>query len=551
MKTKRLNSATRYTDFREMIYASARKFGKKSAFQIKKKDGNYRYVTYAQFKEEFKALGTHFLDLGLHGRRIAVIGKNSYDWVLHYTCAATVGVAVPIDRELSPEDIYQFIVSADCAAICADSEILEQLRPILRSKRLLLSLQDDRPFIPARDDTRLDMLPIAADTMSVLLFTSGTSGNPKGVCLSQKNICANIFSTSQIVKVTPRDKTLSILPLCHTYECTLNCLLILSRGACIAYADSLNAIRRNILEYRPTLLIVVPALLQLLDQRIHAAILKNCPAKYRSKLNGSSIGMMLQTLPVLVRMIIRRKVKKSLGGRIHTFIVGGADLSPAVVEDFLALDIRALQGYGLTESAPLLAGNNDFYFNAKSTGVAIPGVELMIDNPNEAGVGEILAKGDNIMLGYYNAPEATANAFCNGYFRTGDLGFIDKDGALYIKGRMKNVIVTANGKNIYPEELEARLLEKETISEALILTGNDRHGDICVKAKIFPDLEGVAKIIGHLPTKEEIQAMIKSIVEEVNNKMPDYKHIRMFEIIEREFEKTTTRKIRRYGMNLT
>lgn len=550
MKTKQLNRATRYTDFREMIYAGARKFGKKSAFQIKKEDGNYQYITYSQFKEEFRALGTHFLDLGLHGRRIAVIGKNSYDWVLHYTCAATVGVAVPIDRELSPEDIYQFIVSADCAAICADSEILEQLRPMLRSKRLLLSLQDARPVMPA-NDTRLDTFPISEDTMSVLLFTSGTAGKPKGVCLSQKNICANIFSTSQIVKVTSRDKTLSILPLCHTYECTLNCLLILSRGACIAYADSLNAIRRNILEYRPTLLVVVPALLQLLDKRIHAAILKNCPAKYRSKLNGtSSIAMTLRSLPALVRMVIRRKVKKSLGGRIHTFIVGGADLSPAVVEDFLALDIRALQGYGLTESAPLLAGNNDFYFNANSTGVAIPGVELMIGNPNEAGVGEILAKGDNIMLGYFDDPSATANAFCNGYFRTGDLGFIDKDGALYIKGRMKNVIVTANGKNIYPEELEARLLEKETISEALILSGNDRHGDVCVKAKIFPDLEGLTKIIGHLPTKEEIQARVKSIVDEVNNKMPDYKHIRMFEIIEKEFEKTTTRKIRRYGMNL-
>lgn len=549
MRIKQLNKATRYTDFREMIYTSAKKFRKKPAFQIKIGSGSYRYVTYSQFKKEYRTLGTHFLDLSLLGKRIAVVGKNSYAWVLHYACAATVGVAVPIDRELSPEDMYQFIVSADCAAVCADREILEQLRPMISSELLLLSLQDTLPPMPA-DDTRIDTVPIAEDEMSVLIFTSGTAGKPKGVCLSQKNICANIFSTSQIVKITSRDKTLSILPLCHTYECTLDCLLILSRGACIAYADSLNAIRRNILEYRPTILVVVPALLQLLDKRIQAAISKNGPAKYRSKFKTSAISMALRDLPALVRTVIRRKVKKSLGGKIHTCIVGGADLSSAVVEDFLALGIRALQGYGLTESAPLLAGNNDFYFNAKSTGVAIPGVELMIDSPNEAGVGEILAKGDNIMLGYYNDPVATANTFRNGYFRTGDLGFIDRDGALYIKGRMKNVIVTANGKNIYPEELEARLLEKETISEALILTGNDRNGGACVKAKIFPDLDCVTEIIGHLPAKEEIQALVKSIIDEVNNKMPDYKHIRVFEILEKEFEKTTTRKIRRCGMNL-
>ncbi|MDF2911306.1 MAG: AMP-dependent synthetase, partial [Sporolactobacillus laevolacticus] len=244
MRIKQLNKATRYTDFREMIYTSAKKFRKKPAFQIKIGSGSYRYVTYSQFKAGYRTLGTHFLDLSLLGKRIAVIGKNSYAWVLHYACAATVGVAVPIDRELSPEDMYQFIVSADCAAVCADREILEQLRPMISSELLLLSLQDTLPSMPA-DDTRIDTVPIAEDEMSVLIFTSGTAGKPKGVCLSQKNICANIFSTSQIVKITSRDKTLSILPLCHTYECTLDCLLILLRGACIAYADSLNAIRRN------------------------------------------------------------------------------------------------------------------------------------------------------------------------------------------------------------------------------------------------------------------------------------------------------------------
>lgn len=549
MSAKKLNAATEYENFRELIYGSALKFAKRTAFQIKTEKGHYHYVTYSQFKEDYRALGTQFLNLHLRGKRIAVIGKNSYPWVLHYLCAATVGVVVAIDRELSPEDMRDFIDSAGCAAICADDGILERLSPLLKSDVQLLSLQRNIPAMSV-NDRRIDAVPINENDMSVLIFTSGTAGHSKGVCLSQRNICSNIFSTSRIVKVTPHDKTLSILPLHHTYECTLNCLLILSRGACIAYADSLNAIRRNIIEYSPTLLVVVPALLELVDKRLQATIIKGCPKKYKSVFQDASIAEALQKLPVFLRMIIRQKVKKALGGKIHTCIVGAADLSPAVVKDFLVLGIRSLQGYGLTECAPLLAGNNDFYFNPASTGVAIPGVELKIDHPNEAGVGEILAKGDNIMLGYYNDPAATASAFRNGYFCTGDLGCMDKDGALYIKGRMKNVIVTANGKNIYPEELEARLLEKNAISEALILSGNSRQGETCVKAKIFPNFDNIAGILGHLPTKEEIYANIKSIIDDVNNKMPGYKHIRMFEVLENEFEKTTTRKIMRYGRNL-
>ncbi|MFT8873018.1 MAG: AMP-binding protein [Sporolactobacillus sp.] len=550
MTAKRLNKATRYANFRELIFGSAEQFGKRPAFQIRAVGGAYRYISYNQFAADYRALGTRLLQLGLQGSRVAIIGKNSYGWTLHYVCAATVGVAVPIDRELAPEDMARFIISADCRAVCADASVLKSLRPLLGSPMLFIDVRET-PADVAADSHRIDALPIADDTMSVLIFTSGTAGNPKGVCLSQRNICANIYSTSQIVNVTRRDKVLSILPLCHTYECTLDCLLILSRGACIAYADGLNAIRRNMVEYKPTLLVVVPALLQLLDKRIQAAILKQCPERYQSALKAAPLIDAMRTLPLPARLLIRRKVKKSLGGRLHTFIVGGADLAPAVVEDLTALGIRALQGYGLTECAPLLAGNNDFYFNAQSTGVAIPGVELMIDNPNDAGIGEILAKGDNIMLGYFNNPQATAAAFRNGYFRTGDLGCFGTDGALYIKGRMKNVIVTANGKNIYPEELEAQLLEKEPISEALILSGNDRNGDVCVKAKIFPDVDYLAELIGHLPTKEEIQATVKAIIDDVNNRMPDYKHIRVFEVIESEFEKTTTRKIRRCGVNLT
>ena len=545
---KKLHKPTYYNNLREMLYSSAERYSNKNAFHIREKDGTYRYITFSQFKREFRILGNHLLNMGLEDKRIAVIGKNSYRWVLHYLSAVTVGVVVPIDKELSTIDMKNFIISADCSAVFADEDMVEGLKAILDEKIKVISLNDPLPQID-ENDNRIDNIPVSSDDMSILIFTSGTTGSSKGVCLSQKNICSNIYSTSQIVKVTDKDKTLSILPLHHTYECTLDCLLILSKGACISYADGLSRIKANIVEYKPTLIVVVPALLTVLEKRIVASIIKDCPKRYKKLFAENSFPEAMAKLPFIVRSVIKKKVKQGLGGRLHTFIVGAAELSVSVIESFEALGIRTLQGYGLTECSPLLAGNSDFFFNAASIGKAIPGVELIIDEPNEYGVGEILAKGDNIMLGYYNGEEATRKAFKNGYFRTGDLGCIDESGALYFKGRLKNVIVTLNGKNIYPEELENRLLENELVAEVIVVASED-NGDTKVKAKIFPNIKSIAEKIGHLPSKEEIYNTIKSIIDEVNKKIPSYKHIRIFEILEHEFEKTTTRKIMRYGVNV-
>lgn len=545
----KLHKTNYYNNLREMLYSSAKKYSKRPAFHIKEKGGTHRYITYSQVKREFRILGNHFLNIGLQDKRIAVIGRNSYRWVLHYLAAATVGVVVPIDKNLSAMDMKNFIVSADCLAVYADKDIVAELRSTLDEGVKVYSLDDS--ITKAEDSgSRIDTIPVSSEDMSVLIFTSGTTGSSKGVCLSQKNICSNIYSTSQIVKVTDKDKTLSILPLHHTYECTLACLLFLSKGGCISYSDGLSKIKANILEYKPTMLVVVPALLDVLGKRISASILKDCPQRYKGLFGENAFPQAMAKLPFIVRAIINKKVKQGLGGKLHTFIVGAAELPLSIIEVFQALKIRTLQGYGLTECSPLLAGNSDFFFNSASIGKAIPGVELIIDEPNEHGIGEILAKGDNIMLGYYNDEEATETTFKNGYFRTGDLGSIDVSGALYFKGRLKNVIVTSNGNNIYPEELENKLLENELVSETLVVAIKDQ-GDTKVKAKIFPNITYITDKIGHMPSKEEIQDAIKSIIDEVNKKMPSYKHIRIFEIIEHEFEKTTTNKVMRYGVNIT
>ena len=541
----------KFTDFRQLINHSADKYGKRIAFKIKTSNC-YVYITYKQLKERFYTLCNEFIALGLQGKRIAIIGKNSFEWVLSYLTAATVGIAVPLDKEIHPEDAKAFMESAECEAVCYGSSYADNIQTLLSENVKAFPFTEimnmSSPINPI-DYLTVDNIKIEKDEMRILIFTSGTTGSAKGVCLSQYNLCSNIHSTVSVVRIRQNDTTLSILPLHHTYECTLDCLLILSRGAMITYCDGVTEIAKNFVEYSPSILVVVPALLKLLNKRITKSITKSCPEKYKELYKTQSLAEALRKTPFIIRKIICSKVRKSLGGRIRLFIVGAAELDTSLVDDFAELGIRTLQGYGLTECSPLLAGNNDFYLNAASTGIAIPGVTLKIDSPNEAGVGEILAKGENIMLGYYKDQEATDYVLRDGWFHTGDLGCMDPDGALYIKGRIKNVIVTQNGKNIYPEELENRLMQFPEIGEVLVL-GTVQKDDIQVKAKIFPNLDVLKEKLGRLPSGEDIHAAITNIIRDINKRMPTYKQIRETEILTDVMEKTTTQKIKRFGSNM-
>ena len=540
----------RYNNFREIINDSAVKYAKRTAFQLRNGKDGFRNITYAQLKDLYYGLCTKFIEMGYLGKKIAVIGANSFEWALSYLCAATVGVAVPIDKELQAEDVRDFFDSAECVAVCTDNKKIEALKEVVTREINYISFDTIENLASEKCDTALvDSIEIGKDEMRILIFTSGTTGNSKGVCLSQNNLCANIHSTVKIIKVTPDDKTLSILPLHHTYECTINFLLVISKGATICYCDGLTKVQKNLLEYQPTALIVVPALLKVLNKRIRKSIAADCPAKYKEYFEKESLATALKKTPFIIRKIICSKVRKSLGGKIRMFIVGAAELDPTLVEDFSALGIRTIQGYGLTECAPLLTTNNDFHINIESTGVAVPGVQIKIDNPNDEGVGEILAKGENIMLGYYNDPESTAEVFRDGWFCTGDLGYINEDGDLFIKGRIKNVIVTENGKNIYPEELETRLSEYPEIGEVLVY-GAKENGESFVKARVFPNLDYLRQKFGRQPSEEETEKAVKGAIKAVNKKIPGYKHIKTVEVLDNALEKTTTQKIKRFGKNI-
>ncbi len=548
----KLYKEKRFNNFRDIICNGAKEFANNTAYVVKKSEGEYIKVNYTDLKKYYYAFCTYLIEKGMLGQKIAVIGANSFQWALSYLCAATVGVVVPIDKELQPEDVNAFLESADCKMVCTDSARIEKLREIANDQILYTDFADVIGIASSHhtDEAAIDAIKINNDETRIIIFTSGTTGNSKGVCLSQYNICSNIYSTVQMVKVNDFDSTLSILPLHHTYECTLNNVLFLTRGACITYCDGLTKVAKNIAEYQPSILVVVPALLKVLNKRIQAGIIKDCPSIYRKHFETLPLSKALKKCPFFIRKIICKKVKKTLGGKIRLFIVGAADLDVSLVEDFDALGIRTLQGYGLTECAPLLAGNNDFHLNKASTGPAIPDVELKIDDPNDEGVGEILARGDNIMLGYYNDPEATEAVFRDGWFCTGDLGCLDKNGDLYIKGRIKNVIVTENGKNIYPEELETRLSECPEVGEALVYA-SEENGETFVKAKIFPNLEYLKEKLGNKkPSEDEIRKAVQSAIKTVNSKIPNYKHIKIVEILSSALEKTTTQKIKRFGKNV-
>ena len=562
---KKYHKTDDVTNFKELLYRGASLFKDRTAFKLKNKDKEIYSVTYEKLKNDVIALGTFLISKGLTGKRICVIGKNSYKWAISYLASSIVGIVVPIDKELHSEDVVNFMNVSEASVILGDDKMLDSiysLKETINNKNTLFikfDLEKNNEFLSFNlafnygeslvksGNTDFEEIKVNPDEMKILLFTSGTTGNAKAVCLSHRNICSNILSIYGIVKVRRSDLFLSILPIHHTYECTIGFLLPLYGGASIAFCDGLRYITNNINEYHPSVVLCVPLLLENMHEKIINSINTGIPEKYQKKNENP-----FSNLPFYMKPIVKSKVKNSLGGRLRVFIVGAAAMNPAIIDDFEDLGLRTLQGYGLTECSPLVAGNTDYFWKSDSCGLPIPNVEYKIDSPNDEGIGEIIVKGPNVMLGYYNNPEETNKVLVDGWFHTGDLGKIDSNGYLYITGRCKSVIVTKNGKNIYPEEVEYYLNDNPLISESLVSgIHKDDDDETYVNAQIFPNIEAMKETLkGSVPTKEEIFKMISDAVQSVNSKLPNYKHIKSFIIRDEEFEKTTTKKIKRFGKNM-
>lgn len=541
---------------RELIETSVSEFSGNSAFLVKDDKGNIVPISYKRFFEEIKALSTYLCSLGLEYKKIAVIGKNSYDWALSYmavTCGT--GVIVPIDKELKAPEINNILNLSGTDAVIYAKEMEEKIDAcdfdgIKICKTEIPELLKKGKSLMASGDESYKNHKIDVYGLGALLYTSGTTGVAKGVMLSQYNIASDVVGTLKTVEVTPTDRTLSVLPLHHTYECTLGLCAILYAGACICYATSLLRLLPEFKEYKPTIFMGVPQLLK----AFHTGIMKKVCAIKGGKA-FVNVGKRITTLTNKFNPEVAPKIFKSVheafGGRLRMILVGAASVDEDVFKDLEKFGFRVYTGYGLTETAPLCIMHNDKERKADTIGLPLAGDKVKLVNENLDGIGEIAIKGPNVMLGYYNDEEATKAAFDEeGYFLTGDLGKIDPDSGHYmIVGRIKNMIVTANGKKIFPEEIEVLLEKCSCIKECMAYGALNDLEETIVAVKVFPDYDELEKvgIMKDDPGLEEKMQnyFLEFVKTKVNKNLPGYKAVHKITIRHREFDKTTTRKIKR------
>lgn len=555
------------TDLKDMLQQSEKLYSNNTAFLIRENDGNYRRITYGHFKNDVDALGTAFIDMGLKDKFIAVIGENRYEWCLTYLATVNgTGVIVPLDKELPSHEIENLIVRSEASAIVFSgkySSAMAQLKQSLTAVKYFICMdeieQNDNFLylnniiskgyeLIQKGDRRFLDAKVNPEEMNMLLFTSGTTDLAKGVMLSHRNICSNMMATCSVLYITSSDVFLSILPLHHTYECTNGFLIMIYNGCTIAFNDSLKNLPRNLAEVRPTILMVVPLILEGIYKKIWQNASKNIAVKHIFKIGLNVCEFTYYALGLDFRKKLCKKVHEFFGGRIRLVISGAAALDPSVVKGFRAMGVRVIQGYGLTECSPIVCVATDKASKDDSVGLPLPGTQVKIENPNSEGIGEIVVKSPSVMIGYFKNTLATEKVIKDGWYYTGDLGRIDEQGFCYITGRKKNVIVTKNGKNIYPEEVEAYLNKSPYILESMVYGKTDNEDEIIVSAQIVPDVQAIKNkfSLANEPSMDIIFNLINEEVKNVNKLMPSYKRIKDFNIRMEEFAKTTTKKIKRY-----
>ena len=571
MQTNPIYKVRDIASLKDMLDQSSRLFGERDAFWLKTNDESYKGIKYKAFKNDVDALGTAFISLDLKGAFIAVIGENRYEWCMTYLATVNgTGIIVPLDRELPIPELENLLVRSKASAVIFSGKHEKEMRKIsssISSVKYYINMdaaQEEQGFLSFRqllakgaellnsgDRSFLDA-EINPVELRILLFTSGTTDLAKGVMLSHKNICQVITSVCSVLYIDHNDSVLSILPLHHTYECTCGFLLMLYNGCRISFTEGLKHIGKNLKETGPSILLAVPLILEGMYKKIweQAAKQRGMTLKLKAALIIS--GILYDAFRIDIRRKLFHQVHENIGGRMRLVISGAAAIEPKVSRGFRALGIKVLQGYGLTECAPIVTVNQEENFRDNSIGLLLPGMEAMIENPNSDGIGELIVKGENVMLGYFENRLATEKVLKDGWFHTGDLCRTDAPGFYYITGRKKNVIVTKNGKNIYPEEVEAYLNNSAYILESLVWGKHDEESEeTFVYAQIVPDLDSISEKLGtEALSKDEIFKIIDAEVKAVNKNMPLYKRIRRFTIREEEFAKTSTRKIKRYVENI-
>ncbi len=579
-KIQSLYLANQYDLVKSYIWEGIRKFPNNIAFKIKQKQVKkvtYEEITYQTFGKQIKEFGTGLLNLGLQGKRIAIIGKNCYEWVVAYTTIlGGVGVVVPLDKGMQQIEIQSCMARSYTDAIIFEQEYLEQMKEICKQKltktKQFICMNEEEKNVPElkkefqqmdaqfftmqeimqigekeieNGNKTYETIEIDPDALASIIFTSGTTSISKAVMLSNRNIASNLYALKSIEKIYDTDVNLAFLPMHHTFGSTAQ-LFFLSEGVMNVFCDGLRHIQSNLKEYKVSIFVCVPLLLEAMYKKIMAEVDKQ--GKTLLVKIMSKVTSFLRVFGIDIRRKVFKQILDGLGGNIRFVISGASAIDKKVAKGFDALGILTVQGYGLTETSPVLSAENEFCIKFGSVGVPMKNVEIAIDEPNRKGIGEIIAKGPNIMMGYYENEEATKEVMeerdGEKWFHTGDLGYLDKDGFLFITGRKKNVIVLKNGKNIYPEELESLVNNFAYVAESMVF-GMPKGDDLVLSVKIVYNKEYVEEKFPQI-TKEELKQMIWKDIKQINHTLPNYKHIKNLILTEEPMIKTTTAKIKRF-----
>ena len=563
METK--SRKMKFTDLKDMLKQTGEAYGDRPAYIFKTEEkGKFRTIKHKEFRENINALGTTLIQMGLKDKRIAVISENRYEWELSYLAVvAGVGVIVPLDKALPDNELESLILRSQVEAIIYSSKY-DAIMNTLREKKntnlkyfISMDLEENTQGIYAEkalvekgkklladgNKTYIDA-KIDAEKMGIMLFTSGTTAMSKAVMLSHKNLVTNVMDIIQRFDLTDEDRFLSFLPLHHVFECTVGFLYPISIGGSIAFCEGVKHMAENIKEFEITAMISVPAVFDIIYRKVMKTIEKK--GKLANLEKGKKVSQFLLKMKIDLRKQLFKEVHESLGPKLKLVVTGGAALDSETEKGFNDLGFDVEQGYGLTETAPVIAAETPKCRRLGSIGKKFPSVEVKIDDPDEEGIGELMAKGPSIMLGYYENEEATKSALeSDGWFHTGDLARIDKDGFIYISGRKKSVIVLNNGKNVFPEEIETLLNKVEGIKETFVFEKKEDDGDVKVCVEIVYDKE-LIKELYNIEGEENIKEFLWDKVKEVNKLMPKYKYVREMVITEEPLIKTTTLKIKRH-----
>lgn len=555
--------ATEFENIKELIYDAVSKYQEKTAFMIKhkkEKDVSYEKVSYSRLLEEINQLGTKFYDLGYSDKRVAIVGRNGYEWVItHMTNLLGGMVSIPLDKELQVEELESCLVRSKADVLVFDEKYLENIEEIKKRGNVAIenyicmrSLEgyEDIPTLKQQGKEILEAgnteyleAKIDSYKMNILLFTSGTTSKSKAVMLSQNNIASNVYSMQLVEDIRKEDVNIAFLPFHHIFGST--CMIVmLAFGVTTVFPDGLRYIAQNLKEYIVSIFVGVPLLVETIYKRIEQGVAKK--GKTKAVAFAKKLSNVLLKFGIDIRKKLFQEILNELGGALRFVISGGAPLDKRVAQGFNELGINVVQGYGLTETSPVIAAENVKKMKYGSIGFPMENVQVELFNQDEQGIGEIRVKGPNVMLGYYENEEATSQVLKDGWFYTGDLAYYDKEGYLFLTGRKKDMIVLKNGKKVFPDELETLVNRLDEVAECLVYGMPDQKdkNDIKLSVKIVYDKE-VVKEKYPSASQEELEELIWQKVKEINKTFPPYKYIKNMVLTDQELIKTTTKKVKR------